>query len=62
MMQGITLMEKGKGLFSGLRSRRNVKVSINLDDKKQTEDDMICQAKALYVHTTRFQDPKYLRR
>jgi hypothetical protein len=55
-------MEKGKGLFSGLRSRRNVKVSINLDDKKQTEDDMICQAKALYVHTTRFQDPKYLRR
>ena len=54
-------MEKGKGLFSGLRSRRNARVAINLDDKQQIEDDIIYQAEALDVHTTRWQDPRMLK-
>jgi hypothetical protein len=53
-------MDKGKGLFSGLRSWRNFKVYINLDDEQQWEDDMICKAECLDVHTTRWQDPRML--
>ena len=54
-------MDKRKGLFSGLRSRRNAKVAINLDDEQQKEDDMIYKADALHVHTTRWQDPRMLK-
>jgi hypothetical protein len=53
-------MDKGKGLFSGLSSRINSKVSINLDDEHQREDDMISKAEGLGVHTTRWQDPGML--
>jgi hypothetical protein len=45
-------MEKGKGLFSGLRLIRNTRVAINMDDEQQIEDDMIYQAEALDVYTT----------
>ena len=47
-------MEKEKGLFSGLRSRRSAKAAINLDDEQQTKDDMIYQVEALDVHVTRW--------
>jgi hypothetical protein len=42
-------MEKGKGLFSSLRSRRNVKVALNMDDAHKFEDDLIYKAEALDV-------------
>jgi hypothetical protein len=54
-------MEEGKWLISGLRSRRNAKVAINLEDVEQIEDDMIYQAEPLYVHTTRWQDPRMIK-
>jgi hypothetical protein len=40
-------MDKGNGLFSGIRTRRNSKVSINLDDEQQWEGDMVCKAECL---------------
>jgi hypothetical protein len=39
-------MNKGKGLPSDLRSRRNTKVSINLDEEQLWEDDMLSKAEA----------------
>jgi hypothetical protein len=53
-------MEKGKGLFSGLRSRRNTRFAANMDDDQQIEDGMIYQAEAFDVCTTRWKDPTML--
>jgi hypothetical protein len=54
-------MEKGKGIFSSLRSRRNVRVALNMDDEHQLEDDLIYWAETLDVHATRWQDPRMLK-
>jgi hypothetical protein len=49
-------MNKGKGLPSDLRSRRNTKVSINLDEEQLWEDDMLSKAEGLDMHATRWQN------
>jgi hypothetical protein len=54
-------MEKGKGIFSSLRSRRNVRVALNMDDDHQFEDELLYKVEALDVHATRWQDPKMLK-
>ena len=54
-------MEKGKSLFSSFRSRRNARVSLNMDDEQDLEDRMLYQVEALDVHATRWKDPKILR-
>jgi hypothetical protein len=54
-------VEKGKGIFSSLRSRRNVRVALNMDDEHQLEDDLIYKEEALDVHATRWQDPRMLK-
>jgi hypothetical protein len=54
-------MEKGKGLFSSLRSRRNVRVALNMDDDHQFEDELLYKVEALDVHATSWQDPKMLK-
>jgi hypothetical protein len=50
-------MDTVKGLFSGLSSRRNSKVSINLDDEQQYEDYTICKVDSLNINTTSWHDP-----
>jgi hypothetical protein len=54
-------MEKGKGIFSSLRSSRNIRVALSMDDEHQFEDDLIYKAGDLDVHTTRWQDPRMLK-
>jgi hypothetical protein len=54
-------MEKEKGLFSSLRSRRNVRVALNVDDGQQFEDELLYKVEALDVHATRWQDLKMLK-
>jgi hypothetical protein len=54
-------MEKGKSLFSSFRSRRNAKVSLNMDDERDFEWMMLYQVEALQVNATRWQNPKMLK-
>jgi hypothetical protein len=59
----VFIMFKGKGPFSSMATRTTrgtSRVSTNLEEAQQWEDDALYAAESLHVHSTRWPDPEVI--